>query len=1382
MPWDLVVDSNGDPRETSILVVHAGALPTGEVLFFGGSEHSFARFQEFKGGVSLLKSQRFRVSDGHLFNIDPSPNTDLFCCGHAFLGDGRLLAAGGSRDWPIAFYGDPPPAHAHAPPLFDQDPDDPNPHEVAGHWDGERACWVYQHWQHRWVRVRDMSFEAIEGMPQHQEGGGRWYPTLITLANGRVIAFAGHPSHEHHPHEHSNPEVYSAGKDAWEVDANRSIHFSYVYYPRGHLVPDGRIFFDSPVSGQGCGFYDHTTGDFEPVESLPQDKLDEGITEHFFTSVLLPLLPQNGYEPHVLASGWTGGAIRMHVGSGGWQDAGQRDWSGTPPARRNGCAVLLPTGEVVLVGGVDPTPVESDDGGTVLAERDSGGVLRAEVYTPPINWTTGAFNAAESWSTDSDGADVVRNYHSVALLLADGRVLTAGSNINASTGHPDEVAEKRLEIYRPWYAGQAGRPTLDDAPRGISYGDTFVVRSPDAGNIARAALLRLGSVTHAFDADQRYVGLQILDVSGSSLVLRAPPDGNVAPPGYYMLWIVNGAGLPCREARFVKLGHQGLFIVLNRSTISIHDVEAMLAVGQKVIPDAVQVVLQSVQPNDYVGPNVTLTLDSSGGDSAGGLDVSLQLPDVEYDIGQEHGDTAQRIVFSYALRITSTDVFDTFDEFRNLHIHAESDTMSGNAAILLHKQPNPFMLNGDDFWLSTDLRVFKVVEGHQAPFQPFPVIAAGFNPYAFLEETLQRFNTLAGGAGAHPFDSLSEDQERSMLELSRSIREGVGGPLFRVYNFAVARVRYRSVSTAAPDVGVFFRMFNTVGTALEFDEATTYRRAGEGTGATPLIGREGKVILSIPYFGSPRVDTTTRSMSEQDDPVNRRTLPATGGVESDTYFGCVLDFNQTEPRFPLYPQNDGPFGGELRSLQELTRGFHQCLVAQVHFGTDLIPARATPTTSDKLAQRNLWIDEGPNPGVSAESRIVMTTCELQGTRAQLSTSAGGGELDEVLVRWNNLPRGSRVTMYLPWENASEIVEAAADEHGAPSLRQVDEHTIEFTLGDVSFLPIPRGGERTVPGLLSIELPEGIHAGHVFRVAAHQYSDMGRPRGAPRTTIGSFEIDIHVKKSAEIVPGLVRRLSVLKHIVSTVPEDDRWYPILVRLVDGLGERLRGHGIDPHTVEPSPDGTGTAEPCDTPDVPGRQDTGARCYRGKICSVTYDCFGEFRGFVLDDCCTERSLGCRSKKLERVVLMAWREGVDVTVHVTERRAGLEVCINRVCPWSGEPVREEALASYRDHVVGFGNAESSGLFEQAVATFERCLRAESGPQVTQTLNAVCPWSGKSIARDGVTTYRGRRVGFCSAAHRDRFARAVQHFESELARAPACGKTREVVVCLQLHC
>lgn len=1388
MPWDLVTGSGGDPKETSILVVHAAALPTGEVLFFGGSEHSFSRFSDYKGGVSFLKAQRFNFTSEQLFNITPSPDTDLFCCGHAFMGDGRLLAAGGTRDWPIDFYGDPPPMHAHAAPVFDQDPDDVNAHEALGHWDGERACWVYNHWQHRWVRVRDLAFEAIASLPQHQQGGGRWYPTLITLENGRVIAFGGHPSHEHRPHENLNPETYSAGKDEWEVHADREINFSYDYYPRGHLLQDGRIFFASPISGEGCGIYDPQDGSFETIENLPQNKLDQGFTEHYFTTVLLPLLPEDNYQARVLATGWAGNAIRLHVGNAGWVEAGNRDW-GSPPARRNGCAILLPTGQVALVGGVEPTVVQNEDGEDVLRERDTGGVQRTEVYSPGINWGIGQYTQPQQWQTDNeaDAAEIVRNYHSVALLVADGRILTAGSNINASTGHPADVARKEIEFYSPWYVNEDGRPEISDAPSSISYGQSFLVESADAGDIQRAALIRLGSVTHAFDADQRYVGLQILDQTDNNLRLRAPPNGGVAPPGYYTLWIINNSGLPCSRASYVKIGHQGLFIVLNRSTISVHEIESMLAGGLTVIPDAVQVIFSNAQPNDYVGPQIWLTLDTVAGEPAQDFGLSLQITDVSFDIGQEHGDTAQRIVYTYSLRVSSTDVFETFDEFRQLQIRVESDTLSSGAVIRLHKQPNPYILNGEEFWVSTDLRVFKVIEDGQVPIPPFPVVN-NFDPHQLLNDTLEQFNDLAGAPGTHPFDGIDPDQEDAKLELSRSVRAGVGAPLKRVHNFAIARVRYRSVSTEAPNVRMFFRLFNTVGTALEYDESGTYNRDGNGPNAAPLIGRDGKVILSIPYFGSPRIDTTTQSMSEQNDPVNVRTLAATGAQESETYFGCVLDFNQDTPRFPLYPENDGPYTDDLKSLQELTRGFHQCLVSEIHFGDDLIPSRATPSGSDKLAQRNIWIEEAPNPGVSAESRTVHATCELKATRAALSATASG-TFDELIIHWNNLPKQSRASIYLPSQSAAEIIEASATHHAGPALKQIDEHTVEFIIGDVSFLPIPRGTELTVPGLIRIELPEGITKGQLFRINAHQFSDFGRPRNASREVIGSFQFDIPVKSSEEVAPELRKRFSVLKHVALSVPEQDRWYPIFERLVAEYSDRLTGLGIDPNEIAPSPDGTGEA-PQDDPapdDCLGSDEMGENstihCYTGRIFKLRYDCFGDFEGFSLSSCDNEWVFSACKKGLEKLLVTACEDEVKVTVRVKIEGHSNEDCINTICPWSKNPVAKNARTHYLDHSVGFCSVAHRDLFARATQLFEQAvLKSKKTVQISECVNDTCPWSGEPVRQGASTTYRECRVGFCSKEHRDQFQAAIRYFNEIIACNDQENHIKGKVIGVDLQC
>jgi uncharacterized membrane protein len=125
-----------------------------------------------------------------------------------------------------------------------------------------------------------------------------------------------------------------------------------------------------------------------------------------------------------------------------------------------------------------------------------------------------------------------------------------------------------MEIYEPAYlfttdalgnAIYAPRPSISGSPNSISYGSSFTVQTPDAANISSVALVRNGSPTHAFDMDQRYVGLPFTTGSGA-LTVTAPANGNIAPPGYYMLFLVDSSGVPS-VARFVQVVAQPDFSV-----------------------------------------------------------------------------------------------------------------------------------------------------------------------------------------------------------------------------------------------------------------------------------------------------------------------------------------------------------------------------------------------------------------------------------------------------------------------------------------------------------------------------------------------------------------------------------------------------------------------------------------------------------------------------------------------------------------------------------------------------------------------------------------------------------------------------------------------------
>ena len=181
---------------------------------------------------------------------------------------------------------------------------------------------------------------------------------------------------------------------------------------------------------------------------------------------------------------------------------------------------VLPDGNVLVTGG----------GSTTESTDSSVGVLAAEMWSP----------ATESWTTMASG-QVARLYHSIALLLPDARVLVAGGG--RVVDGTDPSIKLNAEIYSPPYLFKGTRPTITSAPTDVPYNSTFVVQAPNATQIASVELIRLGAVTHAFNNEQRFLNLTFQQLSGS-LNIQAPANANLAPPGYYMLFIVNDSGVP----------------------------------------------------------------------------------------------------------------------------------------------------------------------------------------------------------------------------------------------------------------------------------------------------------------------------------------------------------------------------------------------------------------------------------------------------------------------------------------------------------------------------------------------------------------------------------------------------------------------------------------------------------------------------------------------------------------------------------------------------------------------------------------------------------------------------------------------------------------------
>lgn len=690
------------------------------------------------------------------------------------------------------------------------------------------------------------------------------------------------------------------------------------------------------------------------------------------------------------------------------------------------------------------------------------------------------------------------------------------------------------------------------------------------------------------------------------------------------------------------------FIVTDRDTYSSYEAE-----NTSNYPRAFYVIYDGFMPNELgspiTPPDIAFKFDSAGGAVVPGMSATLRQ--IDYEDPGRAPDLPQRITFTFDLHITNLTIFNSFTETRNVNLRAAHGSAITSATLHLIKQPNPYMMDGPISWLSTDLRVFQMRPGmvRGGVLQGDPNANANV-PYTFIQSLLNNFN-MAPNDEFHPFHDIPTDQSASQLELSRTVNGT------RVLNYAVAKVRYRANAATASHVKVFFRMFSTMVSALDYNTGTNYRRANTGDTAIPLLGMIGSEIASIPFFAQARINSASQDMSEQPDDTNRHDINAVPGQESVAFFGCWLDFNQTDPQFPLHPSGNGHFSNRLPIMQ-LVRGHHQCLVSEIYFqpgGTDPIPLGATPASSDHLAQRNLAIAESDNPGNAATHTVQHTFLVKPSpfpdigiksvkTHAEFAVSERVRfGLDELMIDWNNLPRDTKATFYFPEWNIDEIL-ILASLHSRPNvLKKVDDHTLQCTVADVTYIPIPGGRTKEFAGLLSLELPQGIVDGQVFTVAVRQYS------GITRKVLGAFQITIPVRLGEGLLRNEIRKLAALRYIAMAIPITDRWHPIFERYINQIAAKVEGLGVDPGSVKPSPD---------DPGIVGEPDNGAElCYTGKVNEIMYNCYGEFEGFALETCSSKHRFASCENGIEAVVWRACRDRATVTVCVDTSMNRERIC-----------------------------------------------------------------------------------------------------------------------------
>lgn len=570
--------------------------------------------------------------------------------------------------------------------------------------------------------------------------------------------------------------------------------------------------------------------------------------------------------------------------------------------------------------------------------------------------------------------------------------------------------------------------------------------------------------------------------------------------------------------------------------------------------------------------------------------------------------------------------------------------LSTTAQIELVTGANPFFVdvNPQDptqpSWLSFDLRLFKVTGPtvkFGVPMSTNPADAPGF-----IAQVIANLNANSGVVGADSFDGLMQDEGSSALEFNPTDHNG-----HPVFNFALARVRLIG-KTAGPTpypVRVFFRLFQAQNTVSNFNTATTYRFATDGTPhgrKIPLLGVQNDAqgnpeYVTIPCFATRRVNVAApASMTTQtDDPNAYPIMITTAGVEVDSYFGCWLDINQPQQKFlPSSPPTgnwDGPWTGSLSIQEAIVHAPHQCLIAELRYDDAPVIPDATSATSDKLAQRNIaWID-GPNPGF-AESRRMPHPIQVR------PTPAGTVHPDELMILWGHTPASGRAQLYLPALNAADIAGMANQLYPAQQTDIIDQHTVEVATRGVTFIPLPVN-TGFAAGLLTVNLPPGIRKGDQYKITVRQLTDaaLSSPPSPPvlqvRTThghtatgrsaaaaarptwrrvVGAFQFMINIKAKSAILVKEERLLATLRWIILQMPSTKRWYPVLQRYIDYVAGRVHGFGGNPGQILPSPTGWVPG----LPESPSPSHEECREFTGKIDGLIYDHFGDFKGFTLE------------------------------------------------------------------------------------------------------------------------------------------------------------------------
>jgi len=346
---------------------------------------------------------------------------------------------------------------------------------------------------------------------------GRWYPTVTTLADNEVFVISGQDTNTAWD---SIPEVYNPQTNSIRELTN--IKSLVPYWAWTFVAPNGKLFYAGDrnftyyIDPSGAG---NTSGGLTTATAQAREY---GSAVMYDAGKIIIIGGGDLDSMSQVSAQATAEVIDLNQPSPSWRQIASMHFP-----RRQMNAVLMANGQILASGGgagvgFNPiTPIQ----------------LTPEIWDP----------VTEAW-TNVAPMKIPRLYHSETLLLPDGRVLSLGGGQPAATGLTDNF---NAEIYSPPYLFNpdgtpttASRPIITSAPSQVSYGSTFPVQVQNvAAGTAQVLWIRLGAVTHAINMNQRLNHLPSTQ-SGTTLTVTAPANANLAPPGHYLLFVLNGHQVP----------------------------------------------------------------------------------------------------------------------------------------------------------------------------------------------------------------------------------------------------------------------------------------------------------------------------------------------------------------------------------------------------------------------------------------------------------------------------------------------------------------------------------------------------------------------------------------------------------------------------------------------------------------------------------------------------------------------------------------------------------------------------------------------------------------------------------------------------------------------